>query len=166
MKEYGIFYGSSSGNTESIAHLIWHRLGKEKADLHDIASASPLEMTTYDFLILGIPTWGIGELQDDWKIWYPSMANFDLSGKTVALFGLGDQESYSDTFADAMGILYRQLLKTSCNFKGSWPLSGYHFDSSLAQVNETFVGLVLDEDNQPELSQERINKWVDILLNI
>lgn len=136
----------------------------DRAELNDVEQCSPKDLQAYEFLILGIPTWGIGEVQEDWKDLMTMMSDLNLSGRKVALFGLGDQESYPGTFADALGRLYEVLLKTGCSFTGSWPVAGYAYEGSTAVKGGRFVGLVLDEENQPEKTDERIDKWLrDIL---
>jgi flavodoxin I len=160
LKPTGIFYGTSSGKTESVATRIYQHLGKGNASLWDVAESRPEDVLSYDKLIFGIPTWGIGELQDDWALFLPELEDLDLSGKSIALFGLGDQESYPDTFADALGILYDALLCTGCKIIGSWCTLGYEFIESAAVRNGEFAGLVLDEENQPQLTDLRINDWL------
>ena len=164
MKQVGIFYGSSSGKTASIATRIYEKIGEDKADLKDVEQSSPNEFLDYKFLILGIPTWGIGKIQEDWEEIMPMLADLNLNGRKVALFGLGDQESYPGTFADALGRLYEALLKTGCSFTGSWPVAGYAYEGSTAVKGGRFVGLVLDEENQPELTGQRIDKWLKDIL--
>jgi flavodoxin I len=164
LKQVGIFYGSSSGKTASIAGRIHERLGKERADLKDVEQSFPEDMMDYEFLILGIPTWGIGKAQEDWDDLLPMLENIDLSRKKVALFGLGDQESYPGTFADGLGRLYEVLLSTGCSFTGSWPIAGYAYEGSTAVKGGWFVGLVLDEENQPEKPEQRIDKWLKDIL--
>jgi len=164
LKQVGIFYGSSSGKTAAIAGRIHEKLGTERADNMDVEQSSPDDMMNYDFLILGIPTWGIGETQEDWDVMLPMLENMDFSRKKVALFGLGDQESYPGTFADGLGRLYEVLLSTGCSFTGSWPVAGYAYEGSTAVKGGRFVGLVLDEENQPEKTEERIDKWLKDIL--
>jgi flavodoxin I len=165
LKQIGIFFGSSSGKTASVARRIHEKLGADISDLRDIEESSPDDLMGYDFLILGIPTWGIGKTQEDWASLLPLLGNIDLSGKKVALFGLGDQESYPGTFADALGQLYEVLLKTGCSFSGSWPVAGYAYEGSTAVKGGRFVGLVLDEDNQPEKTDIRIDQWLKDILD-
>jgi flavodoxin I len=160
LKQVGIFFGSSSGKTADIASRIQERMGSDRADLRDVAASSPADMLDYKILILGIPTWGIGELQEDWEHFVSQLDVVDFSGKQVALFGLGDQESYPGTFADAMGRLYEVFLKSGCSFTGSWPVAGYTFERSTAVKEGRFVGLALDEDNQPDLTDQRIDHWL------
>jgi flavodoxin I len=165
LKQVGIFFGSSSGKTASVARRIHEKLGPESSDLRDVEESSPDDLLGYDFLILGIPTWGIGKTQEDWGALLPLLENIDLSGKKAALFGLGDQESYPGTFADALGQLYEVLLKTGCSISGSWPVEGYAYEGSTAVKGERFVGLVLDEDNQAEKTDMRIDKWLKELFD-
>ena len=140
--------------------MICEKIGKDRADLRDVRQSSPLEWLEYEILILGVPTWGIGELQEDWKDLMPLLPELDLTGRCVALFGLGDQESYPGTFADAMGRMYEVLQKTGCRFTGSWPVSGYEYEGSRAVRDGKFVGLVLDVENQLEWTEQRIDKWL------
>ena len=139
---------------------IYERLGKERAVVRDIAVSSPDDLQPYELLIFGVPTWGIGKLQDDWMDFITTLEKLDLKGKKVAMFGLGDQESYPDSFADAMGKLYDSLLKTGCEITGCWPTRGYTFTDSAALREGSFVGLVLDEENQPGLTDQRIEEWL------
>ena len=160
MKRIGIFYGSSTGDTERIALLVQKKIGSDKVIMHDIIESKAEDLTKYSFLILGISTWGIGKIQDDWEMFLPNIKNIDFAGKKIALFGLGDQESYPDTFADALGILYDTIKSLGCSIIGEWPVDGYEFIHSKAERNGKFVGLVLDERNQPELTEKRVNSWL------
>ena len=163
MKQVGIFYGSSSGKTETVATRIYKKLGSGNASLHNIDETGLAEMMNYSHIILGIPTWGVGELQDDWLVALPLLEELDLTGKKAAIFGLGDQESYPDTFADAMGKLYDALEKTGCRIVGRWSTLGYDFEESGALRGDDFVGLVLDVENQDEMTEMRITAWLNAL---
>lgn len=154
-----IYYGSSTGNTREVAQKIADALG---ADIYDLGSDDFSGIDRYDTLIFGTSTWGEGDLQDDWEENWESFQNLDLSGKTVALFGLGDQDSYEDYFVDAMGTIYEQVLKNGTKkVVGFTSTSGYDFSESKAAIEESFVGLVIDEDNQSRLSDERIAAWCE-----
>ena len=119
MKKTGIFYGSTTGTTESVARLIAEKLGVSPADVHDVSKLDAALAESYEALILGTSTWGDGELQDDWYDGIKVLKNANLSGKTIALFGCGDSESYSDTFCDGMGILFEDLKDSGCTFVGA-----------------------------------------------
>ena len=117
----GIFYGSSGGATAEVAEMIKKRLDTD-ANLIDIAGASPNDFMRYSHMILGTSTWGDGDLQVDWEEFFETFQTIDLRGKTVALFGLGDQEEYSETFLDGMGTLYMQAVKNGAHIVGdAWP---------------------------------------------
>ena len=118
-------------------------------------------MKDYDVLILGSSTWGDGDLQDDWYDGVKTLKSADLSGKLVALFGCGDSESYGDTFCDAIGVLYEHLKNTGCTFIGNdVSTEGYSFSSSIAATDGHFVGLALDDVNESDKTDQRIDAWV------
>jgi flavodoxin I len=157
----GIFYGSNGGATQRVAELIKDILGVE-ADLIDIADANIDDFDKYTELILGTSTWGEGDLQDDWDDIFDDFKKVDFSGKVVAFFGNGDQEGYPDNFLDGMGTLYKQAVENGANVIGDgWSKDGYDFESSTAIVDDAFVGLAVDEDNQDDLTVSRVTQWVD-----
>ncbi len=161
MSKIGLFYGTQTGNTETLAQAIQAEFGGDSVvTLHDIADASPDDFADYACLIVGCPTWNIGELQADWEGFYDELDEIDFSGKKVAYFGAGDQIGYADNFQDAMGILAEKIRSLGGTTVGQWPTIGYEFNESKAVQNGKFVGLALDEDNQPELTESRISTWV------
>ena len=155
----GLFYGSTTGNTENAADLIAKKFG-DGLVAESIDRVSKNDLESFDVLIFGISTWNIGQLEMTWEDFFPELDEIDFTGKKVALFGLGDQSNYSDTFLDALGILYNKLIERGADVFGFWPITGYSFDTSLAVQNGKFVGLALDEDNQREKTEERIDQWV------
>jgi flavodoxin I len=163
MKRIGIFYASTSGNTEEVAKKIKHKLELSDEHMYNIAEAKAEDMENYDILLMGIPTWGVGELHEDWEGFLPEVEKANLSNRKVALFGLGDQEGNSDSFCDAMGIIYKKLAELSVSLIGTWSTEGYEFDHSEAQINGEFAGLAIDEDNQSELTDKRIDQWLQQL---
>lgn len=159
----GIFYGSNGGATESIAEQIRNALDLE-ADLHDIADADVDVFNEYSHVIIGTSTWGDGDLQDDWDDKFSDFEGVDFSGKTVAFFGLGDQEGYDENFLDGMGILHDAAVKNGANVVGNgWSTDGYEYEESTAVQNDAFIGLAIDEDNQDDLTEERVQKWAEII---
>lgn len=160
MARIGIYYGSTSGNTQEVAEEIAKKLGVEKADLHDVAKANA-DYSAYDVVLFGSSTMGFGDLQDDWEDYIGKVKAADLSGKKVALFGCGDSASYSDTFGDALGKIYETVKGKGCAHIGSVNTSEYTFDSSEAVVDGQFVGLLIDNDNESDLTDQRIALWVE-----
>ncbi|MCK6629251.1 MAG: flavodoxin domain-containing protein [Anaerolineae bacterium] len=116
----GLFYGSDTGNTEHAAKLIQKILnGTDTVVLHNVAEGVS-KMVEYDYLILGAPTWNIGELQGDWEDHMAEFETFDFSGKKIAICGLGDARGYPSTFVDGVGMLGEVVFQ-----KGeSWSVSG------------------------------------------
>lgn len=157
----GVFYGSTTGTTEDLARRIAEKLDVPSADVFDVSKLTEALVNEYDVLVLGSSTWGAGELQDDWYDGVKVLKKCDLSHKSVALFGCGDSDSYSDTFCDAIGILYEDLKDTHCKFCGATDTAGYTFDSSIAVVDGKFVGLPLDEVNEDSKTDERISAWAE-----
>jgi flavodoxin I len=159
-----IIYGSDTGNTEVVVEDLTKLL--DDVDVVTVDEISP-EDWDHDKFILGIPTWYDGELQSDWEDYFDDFQEIDFTGKTVAVFGLGDQVGYAEWFCDGVGILADIVEKNGGKVIGNWPTDGYEFESSKAvmNTNNTFFGLCLDEDNQPELTQERLKKWVEQLKN-
>ena len=154
-----IFFASSTGNSEEIANKIASKL--DDIEVFDLASTKVEKINNYDKIILGGSTWGDGELNDDWEDVWGDFCKLDLSNKIIALFGLGDQESYSDEFCSALGIIYEQISSTKANIIGFTSTQGYYHDASKAQIEDKFVGLIIDEDNQSDLTDERIQNWVN-----
>ena len=161
MNKIGVFYGSTTGTTEDLARRIAEKLDVPSADVFDVSKLTEALVNEYDVLVLGSSTWGAGELQDDWYDGVKVLKKCDLSHKSVALFGCGDSDSYSDTFCDAIGILYEDLKDTHCKFCGATDTAGYTFDSSIAVVDGKFVGLPLDEVNEDSKTDERISAWAE-----
>lgn len=161
----GIFYGSTTGVTEAVAERIAKKLGVASADVHNVGSATAVDAVDYDALLLGTSTWGAGELQDDWYDFLDQLKSQDLTGKKVALFGCGDSSSFSDTFCSAMGEIHDGLAATGCTFVGQVDASGYTYDDSAAESGGKFVGLALDEVNEDDKTDGRIDAWAAQLKN-
>lgn len=159
MKPIGIFFGSTHGMTKKSAKKIKDAFGDHEVEMFDLKQASAVDMNKYSNLIFGTSAWGIGEMQDDWEYFIDDITDIDFAGKKVALFGMGDQKEYPESFVDGLGTLYCRLPDKSC-VVGKTSVEGYNFYFSLASKDGQFIGLVLDDHNQKELSDDRIQKWV------
>ena len=161
MSKIGLFFGTTTGKTDAAADLIIEALGGEEVvTKYDIADVTGDEFDEYDNIIIASPTWNIGELQSDWEGYFDDLDNIDFKGKKVAYFGTGDQVGYADNFQDAMGILEEKISELGGTTVGYWPNEGYEDDiESKALKGNKFVGLALDDDNQSDLTEERIQAW-------
>lgn len=155
MPEVKVIYGSSNGNTRAAAEKIAEALGGKAVN---VAGATSDDFNA-DLLILGTSTWGFGDLQDDWDTRIDMLDRIDLKDRKVALFGLGDQCGFCDSFIDGVKILYDKVTASGAMVIGKWSSSGYQHNTSAAEENGCFLGLALDEDNESQQSAERIDKW-------
>jgi flavodoxin I len=161
MAKIGLFYGTQTGNTQTVAESIQKEFGGASVvELYDVADVDPTDFEPYSYIIVGCPTWNIGEMQSDWEGLYDELDGISFSGKKVAYFGAGDQIGYADNFQDAMGILEEKISALGGTTMGYWPTDGYEHSESKAVKNGKFVGLAIDEDNQPDLTATRIKTWV------
>ncbi len=157
MKNAVVYFGSTTGTCEDLANRIAEKLGI--ADVKNVQNFGA-DAEGYDVLILGTSTWGAGELQDDWAVAVDSLKSMNLKGKTVAIFGCGDSQGFSDTFCGGMKALYDAAVAAGADVIGQVDAAGYTFDASDAVVDGKFVGLALDEVNESDKTDGRIDAWV------
>ena len=156
-----LIYGTCTGRTEYVAEQIIEALKPEiELEMVDVYKIKAADLAQWEFMLCGIPTWDVGELEYGWADVYDNLDDVDLPNSTVAMFGLGDQGSYADTYQDAMGILYKKLLERGARGGiGFTPTDSHEFDESLGVIDGQFCGLAIDEDNQEDLTEERIEEW-------
>lgn len=162
MSKIGIFFGSTTGTTEGLSSQIAEALGVAQTDIKNVGLAKVNDVDPYDVLIFGSSTWGAGDLQDDWYGFLDQLETHDIKNKKVAIFGVGDSSSFPDTFCNAVGTIYERLCNKT-TIIGKTPTDGYSYDTSSAEVDGKFVGLLLDETNESEKSSDRINAWAEQL---
>ena len=170
--QIGLFYGSTTCYTEMAAEKIQNKLNDlfdmPVVEVFNIKDISLSKIADYDYLLLGISTWDFGELQEDWESHWQELEQLNLTNKTIACFGLGDQEGYTEWFQDALGMLHDVAVAQGAKPIGYWPNSDdYEFEASkaLTQDGSHFVGLALDDECQYDLSEDRINRWCDQLID-
>lgn len=157
----GLFYGSTTCYTEIAAEKIQQFIGDDIVDVFNIKDTALTQMAQYDYLILGISTWDFGELQEDWEAIWDDIDGIDLNDKVVAIYGMGDQQGYTEWFQDAVGLLHDKAVLQGATMIGYWPNQGYDFEKSLAlsEDESEFLGLALDDESQYELTDQRIAQW-------
>lgn len=158
MSKIAVFFGSSTGNTEDVANQLAEKLG---GDVFDVSNKPTDKLSEYNSLLFGTSTWGAGDLQDDWEDFIGDVEEADLNGKTIAIFGCGDGGSNPDTFVGGMSHIYNAIKDKGCKIIGAVDTDGYEYDDSESVVDNKFVGLPIDEINQSELTEERIENWVE-----
>ena len=166
MNKTGLFYWPKQGNVETCANKIYEQFDKSEIDLHSIDEASKMDLANYKMIIVGGSTVGadVWEKASDNNIWFDFFSKLEeagLKGKPVAIFGLGDQILYPDHFVDGMMIIKKEFDKVGAKLIGRWSTEGYDFTGSESIEEDKFIGLALDEDQQDELSDERVKTWVD-----
>lgn len=166
MKKIGIFYGSTTGNTEEVAMMIGKRLGVDMSDIHDVADTAPSAVGDYDVMLFGCSTWGDGDMQDGMHDFLDGVMALDLAGKKSAVFGCGD-ETMAETFCNGVGEMYRMLKNTGVEMiGGDFDTDGYKYDHTDADVNGRIVGLLIDNMNHPDLTAGKVDDWCDSLESV
>ena len=157
------------GNTEAVGEKIAHALRQYGyiVDMVNVSEASEGVIMSYPFLIFGIPTDESGGVKEDWGAFEETLSSLDLSDRVIALYGLGNQQSGSDYFVDALGWLYERIIQTGAEVVGHWSADGYQFNASLAANNAMteFCGLAIDEGEQGGLTDKRVTAWVNQIID-
>lgn len=158
-----IVYGSTTGNTAYVAEIISSAFTKHEVKIENILSVNIEEFKNYDLLILGTSTWGNGEVQKDWKAVLNKLDKSIIGGKIIALFGLGDSAMFPEQFASGVRDIYDVVIENGGIVIGYWENKGYNFNYSKALLGDKFCGLIIDQDNESNLTVQRIVDWVKIL---
>jgi flavodoxin I len=160
MTRIGIFFGGKdNGSTAKVARKIQELFGKDLATVHNVNNSRAEDVNKYEFLILGTAAWGIGEMHSDWENFIEELIEADLANKKVAIYGLGDQVVYPESFVDGLGTIFCRL-PFKQNVVGFTSTDTYKYYFSTAEKDDHFVGLAIDDDNQSELTNERLINWV------
>lgn len=165
MSKTAIFYGPVGGAVNRVADKIKTQIGDDKVEMVPVKGATAADLERFDKIIFGISTvgkdtWDSKFANNDWGIFLPEIEKVNYTGKKVAIFGLGDHVTYAATFVDHMAILAKKLTENGAVLSGQVAAAGYEFDESEAVIDGKFVGLPVDEDFEPELTDERVANWV------
>jgi len=169
MEKIAVFFGPLNGSVHRVAKLVASKIGSDKVDLIPIADASAADLDKYSRIIFGISTIGKDTWQqkfdnNDWSKFFPIVNSFNFTGKKIAIFGLGDHITYAYHFVDSMGLLGKAIRKQGGELFGKVNTEGYSFQDSEAISEGQFVGLPVDEDFEPELTDERVSVWIKSLM--
>lgn len=163
MEKISLIYSFHSNKTAKIAEKIREAFGDNTIEPINAETLTEEEFLRNPVAILGVPTWFDGELPNYWDEFGPTLEELDLSGRSYALYGLGDQKGYPDNFLDAVGIMAEILEKKGAKIIGHTSAEGYHFHKSRAIRNNNFVGLAIDFENQATQNTSRVKNWVESL---
>lgn len=168
MKKVVLLFWGKKGNVERAADKINAMFPSEQIDMFDVVSFDVSTITDYHLIILGGSTIGAEiwtDVKDDneWSRFFAAVSKYDLSGKYLAFYGLGDQVLYPDHYVDALGIFKQEMINAKVHHIGEWSIEGYRFTDSDGYDGKVFFGLALDEDRQAELTKERVKQWTDQL---
>ena len=166
MKKKAIVFSYNSLKTKKVAEKIVEAFGDNELESVNAETISGDVFLQFEKLILGVPTWFDGELPNYWDEFVPELEELDLSGKTFAIFGLGDQKGYPENFGDAIGLLGRLIQNRGGKLTGFTSTEGYFFEASRALDGDRFMGLLIDQENQARLTGSRVSDWVkDLKMN-
>ena len=165
MSKTAIFFGPLKGAVNRVADKLKDAIGDDKVEMIPVNTATVADIEKYDKIIFGMSTvgkdtWDSTYSNNDWAKFLPEIGKTRYEGKTIAIFGLGDHVTYAATFVDHIAVLARELTKNGAVLTGQVSTDGYEFDESEAVVDGKFLGLPIDEDFEPELTDERVEKWV------
>jgi flavodoxin I len=168
MSKIAIFFGPLDGSVHRVANKIRDAIGQDKVVMVPVKDATVADLEKYDKIIFGLSTvgsetWHATYSNPDWAVFLPDIGKTRYEGKTVAIFGLGDHITYAATFVDHIALLGNDLIAHGATLVGQVPPDGYEFDGSKAFVDGKFMGLPVDEDFEPELTDERVQRWVEQL---
>jgi flavodoxin I len=161
MRAVGLFFSTQTGNTETVAGQIADAAGVEGSDIGEIGAE---DLTGYDGLIVGCPTWNTGADEyrsgTAWDDVIDEIKEIDLSGKPVAVFGCGDSQGYGDNFCDGIEELHETFKAAGAKMIGYVDASGYGHEESKSVSGGKFLGLPLDEDNESDQTGDRVSSWI------
>ncbi len=149
---------------EHSANVVYRQFDPETTDLLPLDAFDVNKITDYNLVLLGGSTVGAENWEDTsndnrWNNFFRSIQHLDLSHVTFAAFGLGNQVLYPAHFVDGLGFFHEEMSKTNAKVVGAWPVEGYRFTDSEGMHDGKFYGLALDEDNEPEKTEERVKAW-------
>jgi len=163
MNKIAIIYSFNTKKTGKVAELIKEAFDNDMVEMVNAEEINESLFMSFDQIIMGVATWFDGELPNFWDEFVPALEDMDLSGKKIALYGLGDQKGYPENFLDGVGLMANILEKRNANLIGFTSVEGYEFESSQAVRGNEFAGLAIDYENQGSMSKGRITAWVESL---
>ncbi len=160
MKTIGIFYATLSKNTLGVVDEIEFFLRKDDFKTFNVKKGVE-EIKNFENLILVTPTYQVGEAHPAWMNNLKHLKEIDFTGKVVGLVGLGNQFAFGESFCGGIKHLYDVVIENGGKVVGSTSTENYHFEETEIIIDDKFIGLALDEENQANLTPKRIEKWLE-----
>lgn len=162
-----VVYGSS-GNKQmaEVLTLIEDAFGDGyNIDFYPFENISIDRFKNYSNIIFGISANDKRWLNTYWDEVIETFDLLNLSDCCIALFAIDNQYDNSRKFGNLPGIIGRIIKEKEGKIIGTWPSASYDYQSSMAELEDgRLIGLLIDEDNQSELTPKRIANWVKILI--
>ncbi len=169
MSKMGIFVGTAGGTSMKVAEALVEAFDIDQADVINMEEDFDDidQLLEYDVLFIGSSTWGQGDVHFSWVDTVLEIQDdeVDFSGKKVAFFGAGDSKKHGEHFCSALGKLHKTFTKAGAKAIGAIPKEGYTYEFSLAQKGDKLVGCAIDEHNEKDKTDERIEMWIEKLKN-
>ena len=169
MSKIALYFSPEGGNVDRVTHKLGDMIGEDRVDIIAVRAADPADLDKYDRIILigstvGADHWDNEIIVDEWAGFFLSIEDISFKDKKVALVGLGNCVLYPEHFADGMAVLYERVKQKDARVFGFVDAAEYDFTDSEAVNDEgQFCGLAIDEDNEEELTAERLEKWIALL---
>lgn len=169
MSKTALFFSPEGGNVNRVATMLGALIGNDKADIIPAKEVESEEFDKYKQIILigstvGTDHWSNETVVNEWPEFFSKMKDISFENKKVGIVGLGNSFLYPSHFADGMAEHYKEIKKHNAKIFGKVDPEGYDFtDSEALNDDGLFCGLPIDEDNEPELTSERLEKWINSL---
>ncbi len=169
MKKTALLYSPEGGNVNSVTNKLGEMIGNDKVDIIPVNKVVKEDVDKYSQIIflgstVGADHWSNESVVNEWPEFFRKVDEISFEDKKVAIVGLGNSVLYPEHFADGMAHLYNTITKKKAEIFGFVDAKDYTFtDSEAVNAEGFFCGLPIDEDNEDELTTERLEKWISIL---
>jgi flavodoxin I len=162
VRAIGVFFCTRTGNTQEVAELVGEKVGVVPINLGETAILG--DLNRYDGLIIGAPTWNTGAHKKrsgtSLDGCLDEIRELEMGGKPVAVFGCGDSFEWSSNFCDAIEEIHSAFHAAGAKMIGYVDASAYQHVESRSEVDGKFLGLPLDQENQIDLTEGRVEAWI------
>lgn len=169
MNKTALLYSPEGGSVNRVTNKLGELIGNDKADVIPVKEVEKGDLDKYNKIILvgstvGADHWDNEIIVDEWAEFFTKIKDLSFEKKKLAIVGLGNSVLYPSHFADGMAVLHEKIIAQNATVLGKVEAKGYDFEDSEALDDEGFFcGLAIDEDNEPELTAGRLEKWISIL---